>query len=117
MRGELIAFPSWQKHLSPGEAKTVVERILAIPAATREKANPPGLNDPEVLLDLCHRFRAAYETSPSAIRDEAEFFYEYLSSPGRNTGSFDEREYFLGEFAMIAGTAARFLYRRDEARR
>jgi tetratricopeptide (TPR) repeat protein len=117
MKGELVAFPSWQKQLSPDQARPAIDRILATPVSIREDANEPALNDPEVLLGLCLLFRSKYETSPSTIRDEAEFFYRYLSVPGRCTGSFDEREYFLGEFAMIAGTASRFLFRRDEARR
>ena len=50
------------------------------------------------------------------MRDEAEFFYRYLESKSQ-IGLYDEREYFLGELALLAGTACRFLFRRDEATR
>jgi tetratricopeptide (TPR) repeat protein len=50
------------------------------------------------------------------MRDEAEYFYRFVRTPERPIGLFDEREYFLGEFALLAGTACRHLSRRDEAR-
>jgi tetratricopeptide (TPR) repeat protein len=56
------------------------------------------------------------DTTPGNVRNEAEFFYRFLESPKRPIGLFDERDYFLGEFALIAGTACRQLSRRDEAR-
>ena len=49
------------------------------------------------------------------MRDEAEFLYRYIEMPRREIGLFDEREYFLGETALLAGTACRQLSRRDEA--
>ena len=94
-----------------------LQRILATPISSRQDVEVSALNDPEVLFDLCQLLRGRYETSPATIQAEAEFFYRYLSLPGRRAGSPDEREYFLGEFAMIAGTACRFLFRRDEAHR
>jgi tetratricopeptide (TPR) repeat protein len=56
------------------------------------------------------------ETNPESVRAEADFFYTYLAEPFRPIGAMDEREYFLGEFALIAGTHSRVLGRRDEAR-
>jgi tetratricopeptide (TPR) repeat protein len=53
--------------------------------------------------------------SPGAVRDEAEFFYRFLERPRRVIGLFDERDYFLGELAMLAGTACRFVSQRQEA--
>jgi tetratricopeptide (TPR) repeat protein len=50
------------------------------------------------------------------MREEAEFFYDFLKSRPQ-VGLYDEREYFLGEFALLAGTACRFLFLREEARR
>jgi tetratricopeptide (TPR) repeat protein len=73
------------------------------------------LEDPETLLSLCGILRDKREASPASVRDEAEFFYRFIESPRREIGLFDEREYFLGEFALLAGTACRHLSRRDEA--
>jgi tetratricopeptide (TPR) repeat protein len=57
------------------------------------------------------------ETSPAAARDEAEFFYRFLETPKRPIGVFDERDYYLGELALISGGACRLLFRREDAHR
>ena len=68
--------------------------------------DPAGIS-PEIAAKLL--------ASPS-VREEAVFFYKFLQKPTRPIGSFDERDYYLGEFALIAGTACRFLALRDESR-
>jgi tetratricopeptide (TPR) repeat protein len=55
-------------------------------------------------------------SEPAQARREASFFYAFLQQSGSRVGLFDEHEYFLGEFALIAGTACRQLTLRDEAR-
>src|SRR5262245_21065638 len=79
------------------------------------RAEELRLEDPETLLSLCGILRDKREASPASVRDEAEFLYRFIESPRREIGLFDEREYFLGEFALLAGTACRHLSRRDEA--
>ena len=44
-------------------------------------------------------------SSPASVRDEAEFLYRFIESPRREIGLFDERDYFLGETALLAGNA------------
>jgi tetratricopeptide (TPR) repeat protein len=66
---------------------------------------------------VCGRLRDRTEGSPASVRDDAEFLYLFLGKPNRPIGFFDERDYFLGETALIAGTACRVLSRREEARR
>jgi tetratricopeptide (TPR) repeat protein len=51
------------------------------------------------------------------VSEEAGFLYRFLATPVRKIGEFDEREYFLGELALLAGGANRILFRREEARR
>lgn len=116
--GELIPFP-WREHrMSPEEGWRAAEQVLTTPTAERAgRARELRLEDPELLLCLCEVLRSRLETSPVAAQDDAEFFYQFLEKPKRKIGLFDEREYFLGEFALTAGTACRFLFRREEARR
>jgi tetratricopeptide (TPR) repeat protein len=76
-----------------------------------------GLEDPEFLLSVCAELRARLESSPENCLAEGEVFYRFLESPARPIGLFDEREYFLGELALIAGIACRFLGRRQLAER
>ncbi|MCA1579871.1 MAG: tetratricopeptide repeat protein [Acidobacteria bacterium] len=75
------------------------------------------LDDPEILLAVSGALREGIEGSPSPTLTEADFFYRYLEKPRRPIGLFDEREYFLGEIALLAGSAARILGRHEEARR
>lgn len=75
------------------------------------------LADPEALLTICAQLRGQIETNPARVRDDAEFFYRFISESERPIGLFDEKDYFLGETALIAGSACRFLFRREESRR
>jgi tetratricopeptide (TPR) repeat protein len=75
------------------------------------------LDDPETLLGLCRKIREDIDANPVRAHAEADFLYGFLLTPKRAIGLFDERDYFLGEAALLAGTASRILARRDEASR
>lgn len=114
----IIAFPWRDRRLAPEEGWKDAELILSTQfGERREKSQELRLEDPELLLCVCEVLRSRLETSPAAVRDETEFFYDFLDKPKRKIGHFDEREYFLGELALTAGTACRFLFRREECRR
>jgi tetratricopeptide (TPR) repeat protein len=112
--GRVLRFPSGR--LSSEQAQRVAERVLATPIEERtEKKRSLHLEDPETLLTLCGILRDRITSSPSSVHDEAEFLYRFLESPKREIGLFDERDYFLGETALIAGAACRYLSRREES--
>jgi tetratricopeptide (TPR) repeat protein len=114
--GRLLRFPV--KPLSSDEGIADAENALAVPIESREgQAARLHLEEPEVLLAVCGILRRQLETSPEVVFGEAEFFYRFLEHPRRSIGVLDEREFFLGESALIAGTACRLLYRREDARR
>jgi len=115
--GRLVPFPRRSRRLYPEEGRPAAERVLATPISERAcRAKELRLEDPELLLCLCELLRMRLETSPAAVKEESEFSYSFLATPERRIGDFDEREYFLGELALTAGTACRFLFRREEAR-
>ena len=114
MTGTVLTFP--HRPLSSEAGVKAAERVLATPFDQRlAKARALHLEDPETLLALCGILRDRVTSSPSAIRDEADFLYRFIESPKRAVGLFDEREYFLGETALIAGAACRYLSEREEA--
>ena len=114
MTGRVIHFP--RPPLSSEAGEVAARRVLETPIPERAAlAEALGLEDPETLLALCGALRGLMESSPAALREEAEFLYRYLEKPVRDIGLFDERDYFLGETALLAGTACRQLARRDEA--
>lgn len=111
-----------RRALSPEQGKAMAALALDIPIGERSaKASELHLEDPEVLLALFGALRARWQTEPAEILAEAEFAYRFLGAldPGDPHGPMlgDEREYFLGEAARIAGTTCRLLSRREEARR
>jgi tetratricopeptide (TPR) repeat protein len=114
MTGRVLRFP--RRPLSSDAGRLAAERVLKTPLADRAAAAAAlRLEDPETVLALCAMLRQRLESAPAAVRDEAEFLYRFLETPRREIGLFDEREYFLGETALLAGTACRHLSRRLEA--
>ena len=114
MTGRVIRFP--HHPLSSDQAQAAARRILDVPFAQRvSRAKALHLEDPETLLAICSSLRERIDTDPVGARDESEFFYHFIETPKRDIGLFDERKYFLGEFALLAGAACRHLSRRDEA--
>jgi tetratricopeptide (TPR) repeat protein len=112
--GRIIRFP--RLPLTSEAGREAAEKVLATPFDQRyELAESLKLEDPETLLSLCLLLRPKLESTPSLVRDEAEFLYRFIETPRREIGLFDEREYFLGETALLAGTACRQLSRREEA--
>jgi tetratricopeptide (TPR) repeat protein len=100
------------------EGRRVADRALATPIAERTiRARELRLEHPEVLLCLCEALTRRIETAPAAVAEDADFFYRFLDLPHRKIGEFDEREYFLGELALLAGGANRILFHREDARR
>jgi tetratricopeptide (TPR) repeat protein len=118
MIGEILRFPSPEESLSVGEGRAAAARALAVPIPERRtRSRELRLENPELLLSVGDRLTKRIEAAPANVRDDAEFFYRFLETPRRKIGEFDEREYFLGEFAFIAGGANRILFHRDDARR
>ncbi len=116
MTGRVIQFPRNPRLLS--EAADEAARILAIPREDRRiPAIETAMEEPELLLAVCASLRSRLESSPAEVLSEAEFFYRWIETPNRSVGVFDEKDYFLGETALLAGSSSRILFRRDEARR
>jgi tetratricopeptide (TPR) repeat protein len=110
-----------RRRLSPEEGHRQAQRVLTIAREERHtRAAELHLDDPEMLLALLGFLPKQVDTSPVLVLEEAVFLYGYLDALEVRYPSdpilCDEREYFLGEAARIAGAAARVLSRRDEAR-
>ena len=115
MTGRLLPFP--RRSTCSAEGRAAARLVLDTPAPERlARLADLHLQEPETLLSICSALREQIDTSPSAALEEARFFYRFVEVPRRPVGLFDEREYFLGELALIAGTACRHLTLRDESR-
>ena len=100
--------------LSPQEAEVEASDYLAIPIEERSAVDRERvLSNPDVLLSLCAGLRR--DATPAVMEREAREAYEWISRPGFSLGLFDERDYALGEFALLASGASRLLGKREEA--
>jgi tetratricopeptide (TPR) repeat protein len=118
VKGHLVRFPRRANALPPQEGEALARRILTTPLAVRNQHySARQLEDPEVLLNVCSLLQESLNANPAGGRAEAGFFYEFVEVPERPIGCFDEREFFLGEFALLSGMACRVLALRSDARR
>jgi tetratricopeptide (TPR) repeat protein len=110
---------NWVRRIrDTGNAQTRAEQALSIPIADRStRAGELRLQDPELILCVCGILRSRWENSPVAVRDDAEFFYRFVEDLSHQIGLADERDYFQGELALIAGCASRVLFRTQDADR
>jgi tetratricopeptide (TPR) repeat protein len=115
---KILAFPprSVAACLSLRDAELRARDFLGIPAEERTDADRETfLCSPEILLSICSLLKRNRDLAPAAILSEAASIYQWISRPGCDLGLFDERDYFLGETALVAGGASRLLGRREEA--
>ncbi len=115
---KILSFPSRSATacLSRREAELRARDFLAIPVDQRTDADRQNfLGSPDILLSICSLLRRNRDLAPAAVLTEASGIYRWISRPSCDLGLFDERDYFLGETALVAGGAARLLGKREEA--
>lgn len=74
------------------------------------------LSNPDALVALTELLRQRIDSSPSGVLEVATEMYDWLRNT-QKVGLFDERDFFKGEAALLAGGASRHLGRRDDAAR
>jgi hypothetical protein len=88
---------------------------LAVDASSRDAALVEEvLSHPDVLLSLVRHLRREWDTNARMAADEAIMAHKWIESSSF-VGLFDERDFFLGELALIAATGKRHLGDLDEA--
>jgi tetratricopeptide (TPR) repeat protein len=107
------AVPEW---LSPRQAEVAGRQYLAMPLTDRsDDYRERFLSSPDVLMSIASILRHDRDAAPAKVLLEAADIYRWISKPECELGLFDERDYFLGEMALIAGGVSRQLGRREEA--
>jgi tetratricopeptide (TPR) repeat protein len=118
LSAKILPFPTRSENLwlSPQQAELAAADFLAIPLEERSDVERERfLDSPDVLLAICSVLKRNRDLSPAAVLNEAVDVYRWISRPDCHLGLFDERDYFLGEMALIAGGVCRQLGGRDEA--
>ncbi len=101
---------------SRDEAPARAMGFLQRSAATRsEEFINETLSDADVLSSLCSTLGELINTTPAVVVDEAVGIYRWLTGRQPREFFFDERDYYLGEFALLAGASFRMTGRRADA--
>ncbi len=100
------------------EALERARTFLAMSELERdEHARDEALSDGDVLTAICSELWSLINTSPSEVAGEAPNVFKWLSAKAASDFFFDERDFFLGESALLAAGSLRLLGRRDETER
>jgi tetratricopeptide (TPR) repeat protein len=95
-------------------ARRAAQTFLAEPHALRTSETWEYLANPDVILEVLALLNKIGNSQPEYGHGEAVAAYEQLSHTAA-VGVFDERDYFLGEMALLAGNTARVAGRFDTA--
>lgn len=115
LSAKILPFPArpgatW---LSPREAELEAREYLAISMDDRTSADRERfLSSPDVVLSLCGVLRR--DETPAIVERETRDAYEWIARPECSLGVFDERDYALGELALLASGASRALGKRED---
>lgn len=111
----VLQFPPrhFSREWSPAEAEQTALDYLSASAADRDIGT---VLNPDVLLCVTAQLRKLLNQSPADALREAQLLFEAVSGLER-FGVFDEREYVLGDLALLAAKAFRTLGNRVENRR
>jgi tetratricopeptide (TPR) repeat protein len=102
--------------LSAEAAERAARNFLSIPIGDRsDEDRDRSLGNSDIVMGICGLLGKWKDSAPSVVAAEAADAYRWISQPDCNLGLFDERDYFLGQAALLAGIATRHLGRREEA--
>jgi tetratricopeptide (TPR) repeat protein len=108
----ILKFPERRRFdpLSEEDSRKVAEIFLA---RSKEERSETPLNA-DLLFGVVSVLRDKAEIDPGRVFGDAIDLYGRLLVAGRRVGLFDETEYLLGEFALLAGRCSRHLGRASE---
>ena len=116
----ILTFPQRQTsaQVSPAEALRMAREYLSTPQENRsEELCKSYLSNCDVLFAVSKLLRNTIESAPAVAVDESSALYRWATEPVSAVGLFDEREYVLGESALIAAKASRLLGKLADAER
>ncbi|HKD17866.1 MAG TPA: hypothetical protein VKG23_08350 [Thermoanaerobaculia bacterium] len=117
---KILPFPSRGPHetRSRGEILALVESFLRVPREERstELINAT-LGDGDQLSTLLGQLWEQGNKNPSLVSQEAIGLHAWLTAREKEYFFFDERDYSLGESALLAGACLRLLGAREDCER
>jgi tetratricopeptide (TPR) repeat protein len=117
---KILPFRSREASLpfSRAEASERAAAFLQIPLSERtQKCVDAALADGDVLTSIFSSLSDHMNTKPSVVAEEAPSIYKWLSARTEKDFFFDERDFFLGESALLAAGSLRLIGKREETER
>ncbi len=114
----ILNFPRPQSPLGMSRAEACEranEYLLALESGISAEGRRNLLRAPDVLLAVCGLLREKIDACAAVVSAEAQELYRAIANSTERIGGFDERDFFLGELALLAGTASRIIGRRGES--
>ncbi|HEV8232790.1 MAG TPA: hypothetical protein VGQ75_10625 [Thermoanaerobaculia bacterium] len=115
--GRVLQFPSQggTTSLSARDAQRGARDFLSVaPAERSAEYRQRFLESPDIVLAICQILTQQRDTAPALVAAESADIYQWIAQPTCDLGLFDERDYFLGQTALLAGIASRHLGLREE---
>jgi len=117
---KILPFPTRRTstEVSSAEAHRIARQYLSTPEENRSvEFFEETFSNCDVLFSVCQILRDMIESDPAASVTEASVLYRWSTNPTSEVGLFDEREYMLGETALIAAKGSRLLGKFTDAER
>jgi tetratricopeptide (TPR) repeat protein len=121
-RGTTETMVAWERKYRvafsrPSAERASLEQFLTTEEAERSDELAEVISsDVRLFFGLCELLREYCDSRPARALTEASFLFKWVSERG-HIGLENERTYFLGILALIAGTGSRFMGLRESASR
>lgn len=102
---------------SAAEVASAAEALLFMKIDDRIGADWQVLSDGDVAQSVLSSLKSASNSEPLRVCNESVAIYQRLDKHATRVGSFDEKDYFLGEFALLAGQTFRITGQFEQAER
>lgn len=115
---KILPFPAGKSrpNKTGEEASRLASSFLKTSRADRSASDVTEvLGDGDVLTAVLAQLWKLINLEPARVADEAPAIYTWLAAQDPKQFFFDEREYFMGESALLAGGSCRHLGQRSEA--
>ena len=108
-QARILRFPGRLSRQTPKrDALSSAREYLLLSLEERRKVDlDDTYGDLDILLAICGGLREQCNSKPSEVLAESSRIFEWLSSQRKELGYFDERNFFLGESALLAASACR----------
>ena len=114
-QARILRFPSRPSiRRSTGDTFAAAEAYLSRDENQKQAGTDSIFSDLDLLLAICGLLKERGNSDPAGVFAESTRIFGWLSRQEKSLGYFDERDYFLGESALLAGSACRVLGNRAE---